>query len=43
MRENLDVFAFELEADEQAAISALDEGEAGRIGPHPDTMDWLDT
>lgn len=43
MHENLDIFAFQLETDDQVAISALDEGEAGRIGPHPDTMDWLDT
>lgn len=33
MRENLDLFGFELGADELAAISALDRGDAGRVGP----------
>jgi 2,5-diketo-D-gluconate reductase A len=41
MRENLDVFTFELEADDMAALAALDRGEAGRTGPHPDTFDWV--
>jgi 2,5-diketo-D-gluconate reductase A len=41
MHENLDVFAFELAAEDLAGISALDRGEAGRIGPHPDTFDWM--
>ena len=39
MRENLNVFDFELEPSDVAAIDALDRGEAGRIGPHPDTFD----
>ena len=41
MRENLDLFTFELEADDMAALTALDRGEAGRTGPHPDTFDWV--
>ncbi|WP_395690559.1 aldo/keto reductase [Nocardioides sp.] len=41
MRENLDIFDFSLTPDEVAAISALDRGEDGRRGPHPDTMDWI--
>ena len=41
MRENLDIFGFELEADDLEVITALDQGEAGRIGPHPDTFDWI--
>jgi 2,5-diketo-D-gluconate reductase A len=41
MRENLDLFDFELSAAEVARIDALDRGEAGRIGPNPDTFDWL--
>ncbi len=41
MRENLDLFTFELEADDMAALAALDRGEAGRTGPHPDTFDWV--
>jgi 2,5-diketo-D-gluconate reductase A len=41
MRENLDLFTFQLEADEMAVLDALDRGEAGRTGPHPDTFDWV--
>jgi 2,5-diketo-D-gluconate reductase A len=36
IRENLQIFDFELEPEDIAAISALDRGEAGRTGPHPD-------
>ena len=36
IRENIDVFGFELTADEIAAIGDLDRGE--RIGPDPDTF-----
>jgi 2,5-diketo-D-gluconate reductase A len=41
MRENLDVFGFELDPDDMAALSALSRGDAGRTGPHPDTFDWM--
>jgi 2,5-diketo-D-gluconate reductase A len=41
MRENLDLFDFELAQADLDAISALDRGEAGRVGPHPDTFDWI--
>ena len=41
MRENLDIFGFELGADDLERITGLDQGEAGRIGPHPDTFDWV--
>jgi len=41
MRENFEIFDFRLTPDEVAAISALDEGEAGRTGPHPGAFDWL--
>jgi 2,5-diketo-D-gluconate reductase A len=37
MAENLDIFDFELSAAEQAAITALDKGDAGRKGSDPDT------
>ena len=37
MAENLDIFDFELSPDEQAAITALDKGDAGRKGSDPDT------
>jgi 2,5-diketo-D-gluconate reductase A len=38
MEENLEVFGFELSADEVAVIDGLDRGEKGRVGPHPDTF-----
>lgn len=41
MRENLDLFDFDLSPTEVASIDALDKGEAGRIGPNPDTFDWV--
>ncbi|MFK0159483.1 aldo/keto reductase [Streptomyces sp. NPDC090499] len=37
MRENIDIFDFELTPDEMRAIDALDRGPSGRVGPHPDT------
>jgi 2,5-diketo-D-gluconate reductase A len=39
MEENFQVFDFELGDDDLAAISELDRGESGRIGPDPNTMD----
>lgn len=39
--ENLDVFSFTLPDALRARIDALDEGEAGRTGSHPDTMNRL--
>lgn len=39
MAENLGAVEFRLGAGELAAIDALDRGEAGRTGPHPDTLD----
>ena len=38
MRENFDLFDFELESSDIDEISALDRGEDGRTGPHPDTF-----
>lgn len=38
MKENLDLFDFSLSPQEFEVISALDQGEAGRIGPDPDTF-----
>ncbi|MCL2516910.1 MAG: aldo/keto reductase [Nocardiaceae bacterium] len=38
MSENLDVLGFQLGDDELAALSAIDLGEDGRRGSHPDTM-----
>jgi 2,5-diketo-D-gluconate reductase A len=36
IRENFHVFGFELDDDAMARIDALDRGEDGRTGPHPD-------
>jgi 2,5-diketo-D-gluconate reductase A len=41
MEENFALFDFELTADDVAAISALDKGEPGRVGPNPDTFNWI--
>jgi len=41
MRENQRLFDFELTDDQMAAIDALDRGPDGRIGPNPDTFDWV--
>jgi 2,5-diketo-D-gluconate reductase A len=38
IKENFELFDFQLEADDSAKITALDKGEAGRTGPHPDTF-----
>ena len=39
--DNIRLFDFELAPDDMAAISALDQGAAGRKGPDPDTFDWM--
>lgn len=39
MRENMGLFNFALDAADSAALSALDRGDAGRTGPHPDTFE----
>jgi 2,5-diketo-D-gluconate reductase A len=41
MEQNIDVLRFELTPGDMAAIDSLDKGERGRIGPHPDTFDWI--
>lgn len=41
MRENFEIFDFELTDEQVAAITALDRGESGRRGPNPDTFDWI--
>ena len=38
---NLDVFGFALSDEQMARVDSLDEGEAGRTGSHPATMDRL--
>jgi 2,5-diketo-D-gluconate reductase A len=39
--ENIDVFGFELDADDMAAIKGLDQGKDGRIGADPATASFL--
>lgn len=41
IEENFALFDFELTEADMAAIDALDQGEDGRIGGHPDTMNWI--
>jgi 2,5-diketo-D-gluconate reductase A len=39
--DNFALFDFELSGADAAAIDALDEGEAGRVGSNPDTFDFI--
>ena len=41
MRENIEAVQLKLTDDDIAAIDRLDQGETGRVGPHPDTFDWI--
>jgi 2,5-diketo-D-gluconate reductase A len=41
MKENFEIFAFELGSEDMDEITALDRGEDGRTGPHPDTFDHV--
>jgi 2,5-diketo-D-gluconate reductase A len=41
MKENFELFDFELESDDIDAITALDRGEDGRTGPNPDTFAYV--
>jgi 2,5-diketo-D-gluconate reductase A len=41
MRENFELFDFELGPDDMEAITALDRGEDGRTGPNPDTFAYI--
>ena len=41
IRENFELFDFELDRSQMEAISALDQGEDGRTGPNPDTFDVI--
>ncbi len=43
IEENFDLFDFELDSSDMDEISALDKGENGRTGPHPDTFDKVPT
>jgi 2,5-diketo-D-gluconate reductase A len=41
MRENFELFDFELASEDMNSITALDRGEEGRTGPHPDRFDYV--
>lgn len=41
VRENFEIFDFELADADLAAIAGLDRGEDGRTGPNPDVFDWI--
>jgi 2,5-diketo-D-gluconate reductase A len=41
IRENFEIFDFELEPDDLEQIAALDRGEAGRTGPNPDQFAYV--
>jgi len=41
IKENFEIFDFELEPEDIAAISALDRGEEGRTGPNPDVFAYV--
>jgi 2,5-diketo-D-gluconate reductase A len=41
IKENFEIFDFELEPTDLAAISALDKGEEGRTGPNPDVFAYV--
>jgi len=41
MKENFELFDFELDSADMDAITALDQGEDGRTGPNPDTFAYV--
>ena len=41
IKENFEVFDFELEPADAETIDALDRGEAGRDGPNPDVFAYI--
>ncbi|TGD84155.1 aldo/keto reductase [Mycolicibacterium sp. CH28] len=41
IKENIEIFDFELSDDDIDALTDLGKGEAGRIGPNPDTFDYI--
>jgi 2,5-diketo-D-gluconate reductase A len=41
VRENFEIFDFELDGPAMATISSLDRGERGRTGANPETMNWV--
>ena len=41
MKEIFEIFVFEINDEEIEALTALDRGEAGRMGPNPDVFDYI--
>jgi 2,5-diketo-D-gluconate reductase A len=41
VKDNFDIFDFELTDDDLTALDELDKGEDGRTGPNPDTFDYI--
>jgi 2,5-diketo-D-gluconate reductase A len=41
IKENLELFDFNLDDADMNAVSSLDKGEAGRTGPKPDNFDYI--
>ena len=41
MKDNFEIFDFDLGDEEIEALTALDKGEAGRMGPNPDTVAYI--
>ncbi len=41
MQENFEIFDFEINDEEIEALTALDKGKAGRMGPDPDTFNYI--
>ncbi len=41
MRQNFEIFDFELSPTAMSALDGLDRGEAGRLGPNPDEFDYI--
>ena len=41
IKENFELFDFELTSEDVAALDGLDKGEDGRTGPNPDKFDYI--
>ena len=41
MRENFELFDFELSPEQMDTVTGLDRGEDGRLGPNPDAFDYI--